>query len=258
MIAKNTKYLISLIAISVILSACSADSGHDTSNVRDKQDEAEYVSKESDTSEASDDSDASETPDENTASESKEPSEDAKTDDLPDVIWLGDSLTQGSLGEDNNNENNPQAPWRVLAEISGLNVIGYGYYGCITHDILWKFGEEGGIKDPDVIYVYWVGSNDFHESPEQIKYVIEETDRFNNQAGIDKYLFLGTTTRGDMDPNACIGINNNLEEYYGEHYLDIMPYVEYGPDGVHLTEDSYRKVAEAVYDKLIDLNYLAR
>ena len=67
---------------------------------------------------------------------------------------------------------------------------------------------------------------------------------------------LGTTNRSDMDPNAYIGINKGLEDYYGDRYLDIMPYVEFGPDGVHLTEASYRKIAGAVYDKLRSMGYL--
>lgn len=178
--------------------------------------------------------------------------------DIPDIIWLGDSLTQGSLGDDNFNENNPQAPWRVLAEISGCRVSGYGYYGYRTHDILWKFGEEGGIKDPGIVYIFWVGSNDFHDSPDEVKYVIEETDRFNGNAGITRYLMLGTTNRGDMAPDAHIGINSQLKEHYGEKYLDIMPYVEYGPDNIHLTESSYRKIAEAVYDKLLSAGYIKK
>lgn len=173
-----------------------------------------------------------------------------------DVIWIGDSLTQGSLGDDNHNKNNPQAPWRVLGEISGKNVTGAGFYGYKTHDIFWAYGEYDGIKDPNITYVYWVGSNDFHDSPDNIKYVIEETDRFNSNAGITKYIMLGTTNRGDMDPNAYISINKGLEDYYGDRYLDIMPYVEFGPDGVHLTETSYRKIAGAVYDKLRSMGYL--
>ena len=170
-----------------------------------------------------------------------------------EIIWLGDSLTQGSLGDDNHNENNPQAPWRVLKEISGRNVAGCGFFGYTAHDIFWTYGEYNGVKDPGIIYVYWVGSNDFHESPDNIKYVIEEIDRFNNNVGISRFLVLGTTNRHDMDPNAYIPINQCFAEYYGEKYLDIMPYVEFGDDGVHLTADSYHKVAEAVYAKLKEL-----
>ena len=168
----------------------------------------------------------------------------------PDIIWLGDSLTQGSLGDDNHNENNPQAPWRVLGEISGLNVAGAGFYGYTASDIFWAYGEYNGIKDPDITYIYWVGSNDFYQSPDNIGSVIAEIDKFNANVGITHYLVLGTTNRHDMDPNAYIGINKVFEETYGDKYLDIMPYVEYGPDGIHLTEGSYAAIARAVYEKL--------
>ena len=182
-----------------------------------------------------------------------EPSEDAVSGSFPTVIWLGDSLTQGSFGDDNHNEDNPQAPWRVLADISGWQVDGYGYYAYKTDDILWKFGEDGGEKEPTNIYVFWVGSNDFHESPDNIDNVIEQIDRFIEKGSLDKYLILGTINRGDMDPDAYIGINKTFEKRYGNNYLDIISCIEYGPDGIHLTEDSYRAVAEAVYHKLAEL-----
>lgn len=183
--------------------------------------------------------------------------ESANSDPKPwDIVWLGDSLTQGSLGPDNGNENNPQAPWRVLADLSGKNVDGWGLYGYNTHDILWVYSENGGIKDPAVTYVYWVGSNDFHDSPDNITNVMDEIDRFNTDGGITRYLVLGTTNRGDLEEGFEIPVNNAFAGRYGERYLDIMPYVEYGPDKIHLTEGSYRRIAEAVYDKLMSLGYL--
>ena len=96
-------------------------------------------------------------------------------------------------------------------------------------------------------------SNDFHDSPDNVGNVIEQTDSFIANNDIDKYLILGTTNRGDMDPNAYIGINSRLSGKYGDRYLDIIPCVKYGYDGVHLTEESYRAVAEAVYKKLTQL-----
>lgn len=170
--------------------------------------------------------------------------------DKPDIVWIGDSLTQGSTGEDNHNENNPQAPWRIHGEISGLNVAGAGFYGYHTHDIFWAYEEYNGLIDPDVTYVYWVGSNDCHDSPNDVKYVIEETDRFNERAGITRFIMLGTTNRGDMPEGSCDIFNKALSDHYGDKYLDILPYVEFGPDGVHLTEESYAAVASAVNDKL--------
>lgn len=184
-----------------------------------------------------------------------EEADNDKEQNKPDIIWIGDSLTQGSLGDDNRNENNPQAPWRVLGELSGLNVAGAGYYGYNTNEIFWVYGEHGGIKDPDITYIYWVGSNDFFKSPDSIDQVIEEIDKFNTNGGITRYLVLGTTDRHDMEPKAHIGINRVFEETYGDRYLDVIPYLEYGPDGVHLTEGSYAAVAGAVYEKLKQLNW---
>ncbi len=173
--------------------------------------------------------------------------------DHVDVVWLGDSLTQGSLGWDNNNKDNPQAPWRVLADISGWNVTGAGYFGYKTDEIFWSYTEFGGVKDPSSIYVFWVGSNDFAQSVDNIVPVMDSIDHFLEIDGLKKYLVLGTTNRGDMDPNAYKGINEHFEKKYGDNYLDIMPYVEYGPDNIHLTENSSRAVAEAVYNKLKEL-----
>lgn len=173
--------------------------------------------------------------------------------DHVDVVWLGDSLTQGSLGWDNNNKDNPQAPWRVLADISGWNVTGAGYFGYKTDDIFWSYTEFGGVKDPSSIYVFWVGSNDFAQSVDNIVPVMDSIDHFMEIDGLKKYLVLGTTNRGDMDPNAYKGINEQFEKRYGDNYLDIMPYVEYGPDNIHLTENSSGAVAEAVYNKLKEL-----
>lgn len=189
--------------------------------------------------------------------ENKDPQNQDKTGtDDPEIIWIGDSLTQGSLGDNNFNKDNPQAPWRILGEISGRNVAGVGFFGYKTSDIFWAYTEYNGIKDPNATYVYWVGSNDFRASVDSVPDVIQETDKFTGSVGTNKYIFLGTTNRSDMDPNAYIGINKQLEEHYGDRYLDIMPYVEYGADGVHLTEASYRKIAEAVYDKLKKMGYL--
>lgn len=173
--------------------------------------------------------------------------------DHVDVVWLGDSLTQGSLGWDNNNKDNPQAPWRVLADISGWNVTGAGYFGYRTDEIFWSYTEFGGVKDPSSIYVFWVGSNDFARSVDNIYPVMDSIDHFMEIDNLKKYLVLGTTNRGDMDPNAYKGINQKFEEKYGDNYLDIMPYVEYGPDNIHLTESSSKAVAEAVYNKLKEL-----
>ena len=169
------------------------------------------------------------------------------------VVWLGDSLTQGSLGDDNGNVDNPQAPWRVLKEISGYDVEGFGYYGFYTHDILWKWGNDGGEKDPDTVYVFWVGSCDFRESQGAVTTVIKEIDTFLRNGHLDKYIVMGTTPREELGVSGARNVNQKLEDKYGDKYLDILPYVVFGPDNLHLTESSYRAIAEVVYNKLKEL-----
>ena len=169
---------------------------------------------------------------------------------LPQIVWLGDSLTQGSLGDNNENVNNPQAPWRVLGEKYKLDVVGYGYYAYVAHDIFWRYGEDGGIKDPGKIYVFWVGANDFTESAANLATVIDEIDRFVTAGGIDKFMVLGTTNREIISPEDLKLINNGFENHYPNQYLDIVEYVEFGPDGTHLTPASYERIADAVYDEL--------
>ena len=235
-----------------------------TQQINDTEASVDSGTEEAVTSDLNSEKDASETPEQDSGTQEAEEAEETapteapadKDPSMPDIVWLGDSLTQGSLGPDNGNENNPQAPWRILAQMSGANVDGWGLFGYNTHDILWVFSENDGIRDPAVTYIFWVGSNDFHDSPDNIGNVISEIDQFNNNAGITKYLVLGTTNRGDMEEGFHIPVNNAFAARYGDQYLDIMPYVEFGPDKVHLTEDSYRKVAEAVYDKLKSLGYL--
>lgn len=178
---------------------------------------------------------------------------ESKGVNLPPIIWLGDSLTQGSLGDDNGNENNPQAPWRVIAKNHEVNIIGYGYYGYNTHDIFWKFGEDGGQKKSENIYVFWVGSNDFVQSEDAITDVIGEINRFIDAGIITEYIVIGTTDREELGRNKAVAINEVFKNTYGSKYLDILNYVEYGPDGIHLTENSYYKIGEAVYSKIVDI-----
>lgn len=173
------------------------------------------------------------------------------TGGLPPVIWLGDSLTQGSLGDDNGNVNNPQAPWRVVAN-HGVNITGYGYYAYPTHDIFWKFGEDGGKKDCNNIYIFWVGANDFVLSDTAVNDVIGEINNFVQAGSIDKYIVVGTTDRELLGHDKAVVINQTLKSTYGSKYIDILKYIEFGPDGTHLTASSYQRIGEAVYQKLIN------
>ncbi len=172
-----------------------------------------------------------------------------------EIVWIGDSLTQGSLGDDNHNTNNPQAPYKVFAEMTDIPVRGYGYYGYNAHDCFWKYGEDGGSKNTDNLYVLWVGSNDWVANPTDVETVIAEIDKFIDDGSLKDYLILGTTNRLELIQNdAYQTINKALEEKYQSRYLDIISCVEFSEDGVHLTEQSYADIATAVMDKLVDLS----
>ena len=180
------------------------------------------------------------------------------------IVWIGDSLTQGSLGDDNDNLAN--APYEKLKKMVNVPVEGYGMYGFNTHDALWTYTAENHynqIADPDKIYIFWLGSNDWVTSEDinsDTEPVINEIDRFLNleEGGIRDYIVMGTTSRwrlGDL----YIPINKDLAEHYGEHYMDVIDIINkygYSPDNTHLSQESYDAVAVAVYEKLKALGYI--
>lgn len=180
------------------------------------------------------------------------------------IVWLGDSLTQGSLGDDNDNLAN--APYEKLKKMVNVPVEGYGMYGFNTHDVLWVYTDKdhyNQIADPDKTYIFWLGSNDWVTSEainSNTEPVIKEIDRFLNleDGGIQDYIVLGTTSRwrlGDL----YIPINNDLAEHYGEHYMDVIDIINkygYSSDNTHLSQESYDAIAAAVYEKLKTLGYI--
>ncbi|MCR5734686.1 MAG: SGNH/GDSL hydrolase family protein [Lachnospiraceae bacterium] len=185
------------------------------------------------------------------------------------VVWLGDSLTQGSLGD--MDDNLPNAPYEKLKQLSGAKVEGFGFYGFNTHDILWSYTAEahaGQKKDPNKIYVFWCGSNDW--TPGGIPNtdtagVISEIDSFVAGGGITKYIVLGTTARNELRPDGngpsrCELINKDLKAHYKERYLELDSFISiengYVADKVHLTQASYDTVAYLVYEKLKQMGYL--
>lgn len=186
-----------------------------------------------------------------------------------EIVWLGDSLTQGSLGRDNDNLDN--APSRKLEELSGIKVDDYGFYGYNTHDIFWVYRDEtqrNQSVDSSKIYVFWVGSNDWTKDgiPNcDTAPVIAEIDHIIEAGNLTDYIVMGTTARCELVVDAGNGmlmyqsINNDLKNHYGEHYLDVIDAVTeegYGPDNIHLTQAAYDSVAQLLYDKLKEVNYI--
>lgn len=186
-----------------------------------------------------------------------------------EIVFIGDSLTQGSLGSDGDNLDN--SPAKILSRISGHKVEEYGFYGYNTHDIFWVYRDEtqkNQTVDSKKVYIFWVGSNDFvvDKIPNcDASLVIEEIDKIINAGELYDYLVLGTTARIELRVDNEEGVkmydavNRQFEEHYKEHYLDVLDIITdkgYGPDSIHLTMDAYERVANAVYDRLINLQYI--
>lgn len=267
----TNRYLLSciLLILTFCMEGCSISIGSKDTVQEYAQESAIVVEDITETSIDSDGSDVNETMDtiagdfdgENVAKEAEEETsegEETSEADLPNkIVWIGDSLSQGSLGDDNFNKDNPWAPYYALQNHVDIPVDGYGYYGYVSHDCLWKFGQDGGVKDPNTLYIFWVGSNDFREGVKETDTVIYEIDNFLANGNLTRYLVLGTTNREEIRDNGeYVEINNKLAEYYKDRFLDIMPYVEFGPDMLHLTKESYTKVGDAVYEKLHSIGEL--
>lgn len=183
------------------------------------------------------------------------------------IVWIGDSLTQGSLGHDN--DNLPNAPFNRLAELTGLKVEGFGFYGYNTHDVFWCYKDETQCNqsvDGNKTYIFWVGLNDWAGGEgitTDTELVIMEIDAIISR-GLEDYVVIGPTARKELrqtigEKAAYESINEDMKKHYQEHFLDILDIVTldgFGQDGIHLNQDAYDRVAEAVYDKLLDLGYL--
>lgn len=184
------------------------------------------------------------------------------------IVWLGDSITQGSLGNPDDNLEN--APYVRLEEISGLTVEGYGFYGYNTNDIFWVYRDETQKNqrvDNSKLYIFWVGSNDWVQdsgSNTDVGPVMDRIDSFIESGNLKDYIIMGATARIGLREE-CNGmplydiINHELEEHYGEDFLNIQDTITmegFGPDETHLNQETYDRVARAVYDKLIQMGYI--
>lgn len=205
----------------------------------------------------------------NTPADEEAPTAEENTEGKPDndslrtIVWLGDSLTQGSLGEDN--DNLPNAPYVKLQSMIPTKVEGYGLYGYNTHDIFWVYKDEDHYDqtvDPNKIYIFWVGSNDWcpidgentNTAP-----VIAEIDSFLQSGGVKDYIVMGTTQRWRLGLDRAKIINADLAAHYGNHYMDVIDLIEkngFSEDNTHLSQASYDAIAGAVCAKLKALGYI--
>ena len=192
---------------------------------------------------------------------SEEGSADAGSDRT--IVWLGDSLTQGSLGEDNDNVKN--APYVKLRSLVKNKVEGYGFYGHKTHDIFWLYRDEGHFNqsvDPGKIYIFWVGSCDWCPDDGEntnTAPVISEIDNFLAAGPVKDYIVIGTTQRWRLGLDRAKIINADLQAKYGSHYIDVIDIIAangFSSDNTHLSQASYDAIAAAVCNKLKALGYI--
>ena len=181
------------------------------------------------------------------------------------VVWLGDSLTQGSLGDDNDNLAN--APYVRLQSMIPNKVEGYGLYGYNTHDIFWAYKDGAHYNqkvDPEKIYIFWVGSNDWcpiDSENTNTAPVIAEIDSFlaSYYGTVKDYIVMGTTQRWRLGLERAQIINADLKAHYGAHYLEVTDIIAkngFSPDNTHLSQASYDAIAAAVANKLKALGYI--
>ena len=260
--------IITIAAASLALSACALSVSPGSSPAPDAGASSEAVSESEPESSAMSEEDASD------IAETEPAADEAVDEGMPDtgrksrkkvqsIVWIGDSMTQGSLGH--NNDNVANAPYVRLMALCGVPVEGVGLYGYNTHDIFWTYtdaGQLGRTVDKDKTYILWVGSNDWAQggvgNTDTAK-VIAEIDRFLNLEGpVKNYIVIGTTSRYELAGLYPV-INKALSDHYGVHYLDVINAIGpngYGPDGIHLTQAAYDSVAGAVYTKLKALGYI--
>lgn len=184
---------------------------------------------------------------------------------LPSIVWLGDSLTQGGLGEENGNIAN--APYNKLKQLMQADgettpVEGYGYWGYNTKEIFAAYQSKNKVS-PGKTYILWVGSVDWVDPKPNTNTapVIRQIDAFlARNGGVKDYIIIGTTSRWKLREGELYrAINNDLEKHYGDHYLDVIDLIEangYSPDKTHLSQESYDAIAEKVYEKLEALGYI--
>lgn len=270
------KTLIVLTFISVMLTGCAstlpaADPAPSTKKaeeitVADTDDNEEAVTDTDDKEEVVDnsaDKEETEEPEKATEEVAESAPETGDAARPKAIVWLGDSLTQGSLGDEDDNLAN--APYVRLSRKTDIPVEGYGFYGHNTHDIFWMYKDEKHCNqeiDPDKVYIFWVGSCDWcpDEGPNaNTAPVIAQIDEFLSQyGGVKNYIVIGTTSRwrlGDL----YVPINKDLAAHYGVHYMDCIDIINkygYSEDNTHLSQASYDSIADAVYDKLKALGYI--
>ncbi|CAN5789715.1 hypothetical protein BH23PLA1_BH23PLA1_22660 [soil metagenome] len=191
-----------------------------------------------------------------------------------DLLFLGDSITQGWNGFDSKTEQGPRQVWE--RHYGPRNAANFGIGGDRTQHVLWRIqnGEINNI-DPKVV-VLMIGTNNLATNPpeEIAKGVTAIVETLRQELPESKLLLLGVFHRGltrdrekeydTTDPrieqvNERIAPLGDLERVtyldLGEHFLaeDGTIPREVMPDFLHLSRKGYRLWAEAMEPTLWEL-----
>lgn len=108
------------------------------------------------------------------------------------------------------------------------------------------------------VNIIWSGQNDSGVDF-NLQQIINLQKKMIEYSGSDNYVIIGLLYAGDE-------VNNLMASVYGEHFLDIRPYLskdgtnvvsaDYKSDSIHLNADGYTIVGQQVYNKLISLGYI--
>lgn len=175
--------------------------------------------------------------------------------DAYDVLFIGDSITQGWEGEGQN-------VWEAVYR--GRNALNLGIGGDRTQHVLWRL-QNGNLKNQKPkLAILMIGTNNASgkDSPEDIaagnKAIIEE---LRKQTPDTKILVLGIFPRGTTPEDPANQINLKVNEIISKladdqhvYYLDIGPQFlvegkltkEIMPDFLHLSPQGYQIEAEAI------------
>ena len=187
-------------------------------------------------------------------------------DPKPKIIAWGDSLTKGQ------GEVKSTYPG-ILQQLSSARIVNEGVNGQTSTEISARMADAKDLYKYPVII--WAGRNNY-KRPEQVKADISD---MVSKLGHTHYLILGilngdklSERKGETGYNTITKLNADLAIIYGEHFIDIRPYLvsQYNPqsdadlknfnddvppvslrnDDLHLNSGGNKWVAEKINGKI--------
>lgn len=181
-----------------------------------------------------------------------------------DIVFVGDSITQGWEGRGKNVWN------KYYGDKKALNL---GIGGDRTEHVIWRLTKDKQMSRKAKVAVVMIGTNNtghFDQDPDEVAAGVESIlDIMKEQRPETKILLLGIFPRGrnaqDLKRLNNVMINQKIRRYAdGEcvHYMDLSnEFLEADgtidkqimPDYLHLSEAGYERWAKAIQPKLEEL-----